>query len=246
NGQFVAGYSIHQNTTDTNTLIPHLEQLKEQYGELPQNLTADAGYGSEENYQWLEEQGIEAYVKYGNFDRQQNSTIQGKTPFSPDKLYYNKEQDYFICPMGQRMDRIGTGSRTTTTGFKQTVSRYGAKNCEGCPLRGVCHKSQGNRVIEVNHRLGELKSKAKERLLSEEGVRHRKRRCCDVEPVFGNIKQNHHFRRFMLRGIKKVGVETGLLLLAHNLRKKMAAKESEPGKTGVKSLENGHCYHLAA
>ncbi|WP_438940068.1 transposase, partial [Chitinophaga hostae] len=40
--------------------------------------------------------------------------------------------------------------------------------------------------------------------------------------VFGNIKQNHHFRRFMLRGIEKVEIETGLLALAHNLRKKIA------------------------
>ncbi|MGN8037435.1 transposase, partial [Chitinophaga sp. 22321] len=32
----------------------------------------------------------------------------------------------------------------------------------------------------------------------------------------------HHFRRFMLRGIEKVEIETGLLALAHNLRKKIA------------------------
>jgi hypothetical protein len=43
-----------------------------------------------------------------------------------------------------------------------------------------------------------------------------------VEPVFGNIKNNYHFKRFMLRGIQKVNNETGLLALAHNLRKKTA------------------------
>ncbi|MBO9564586.1 MAG: transposase [Niastella sp.] len=42
------------------------------------------------------------------------------------------------------------------------------------------------------------------------------------EPVFGNIKHNHQFKRFMLRGIEKITVETGLLALAHNLRKKAA------------------------
>ncbi|WP_343690719.1 transposase, partial [Chitinophaga sp.] len=35
-------------------------------------------------------------------------------------------------------------------------------------------------------------------------------------------KSNHNFKRFMLRGIEKVGIETGLLALAHNLRKKTA------------------------
>jgi hypothetical protein len=43
-----------------------------------------------------------------------------------------------------------------------------------------------------------------------------------VEPVFANIKNNHRFRRFMLRGKEKVAVEAGLLAIAHNLRKKAA------------------------
>ena len=57
-------------------------------------------------------------------------------------------------------------------------------------------------------------------LLSEEGIKKRKQRCWDVEPVFANIKNNHGFKRFMLRGKQKVTTETGLLALTHNLRKK--------------------------
>ncbi|MFR1446004.1 transposase, partial [Acinetobacter baumannii] len=87
-------------------------------------------------------------------------------------------------------------------------------------LRGVCYKAKGNRVIEVNENLLRLKKQADDLLKSEEGIKKRKQRCCDVEPVFGNIKYNHHFKRFMLRGIDKVTVETGLIALAHNLRKK--------------------------
>ena len=59
-------------------------------------------------------------------------------------------------------------------------------------------------------------------LNSEQGIAHRKKRCHDVEPVFGNIKHNHGFRRFMLRGKKKVEIEWGLISIAHNIRKKAA------------------------
>ena len=124
--------------------------------------------------------------------------------------------------MGQPMQNIGTSTQTTATGFEQTLTKYRAVNCEGCPLRGVCHRSKGNRVIEVNHSLIEHKRKAVERLTSEKGIYYRKRRPADVEPVFGNIKHNHGFRRFMLRGKEKVSVEAGSLALAHNLRKKAA------------------------
>lgn len=222
NNQFVTTYSVHQNTTDTNTLASHLEQHENQYRQTPEAIVADAGYGSQENYQILEDKGIEAYIKHSQFDRRQNKNIRSKKLFATGKLYYNKEQDCYYCPMGQAMKNIGASHRTTSTGFKQTITRYQAKNCEGCPLRGMCHQAQGNRMIEVNHELNSLKQKADERLLSEEGIRHRKQRPCDVEPVFGNIKSNHHFKRFMLRGLKKVTTETGLLTLAHNLRKKCA------------------------
>jgi transposase len=220
NNQFITNVSIHQKTTDTNTLIAHTQQHKDWYGKAPQSITADAGYGSEENYQHLGDEGITAYVKHNAFDRNQKKTIRNKKPFSPDKLYYNPGKDHYICPMGQQMKNIGLLSRKTTTGFTQTISRYQATNCEGCPLRGVCHKAKGNRVIEINHNLNQLKQQADELLLSPEGIIHRKKRCCDVEPVFGNIKNNHGFKRFMLRGIEKVSVETSLLALAHNIRKK--------------------------
>lgn len=222
NNQFIASYSIHQKTTDTNTLITHLDQHEKQYNQQPEVVVADAGYGSEENYQALEDKKITAYVKHNQFDRKQSHNIQSRQPFSADKLYYNKEKDCYYCPMGQPMNNVGTTTKTTTTGYKQNLIVYKAKNCGGCPLRGVCHKAKGNRTLEVNHNLSRLKQQADQLLLTEQGIQHRKRRCYDVEPVFANIKNNHHFRRFMLRGIEKVSIETGLLALAHNLRKKAA------------------------
>ncbi|QHS59933.1 transposase [Chitinophaga agri] len=90
------------------------------------------------------------------------------------------------------------------------------------PLKEQCHQGKGNRVITINHHLNYLRNKADKRLKTNRGIAKRKQRCYDVEPVFGNIKHNHHFKRFMLRGIEKVTIEAGLLALAHNLRKKTA------------------------
>ena len=49
NNQFIASYSIHQNTNDTNTLQEHLQQFIKAYHQKPSSVTADAGYGSEED-----------------------------------------------------------------------------------------------------------------------------------------------------------------------------------------------------
>lgn len=219
--QIITHYSIHQKPNDTTTLVPHLEGFKKQYGSLPENITADAGYGSQENYTFLEDNQVEAFVNYNYFHKEQR---QKKTdePGKLENLFYNKEQDCFYCPMGQQMKRIASYKKKTDAGFEQTYVRYQAKNCHNCPLRGICHQNKDNRIIDVNHELIRLKKKAKELLLAEQGIKHRKQRPADVEPVFGNIKQNKNFKRFLLRGIEKVEIEIGLIALAHNLAKKAA------------------------
>lgn len=220
--QFIVNYTLHHNPTDTTTLAAHLAQHQESFGSAPKAITADAGYGSEENYTLLEGKQITPFVKYGLFDKEQNENHNKKHPFTADKLFHNSENDSYICPMGQSMHYIGDSKRKTSTGFEQTYRRYQAKNCRTCPLNGVCHKSQGNRIIEINVNLNRLKRQAHELLTSEQGLLHRKKRCVDVEPVFGNIKNNHGFKRFMLRGKQKVEIEWGLLAIAQNIRKKAA------------------------
>ncbi|MFB9328495.1 transposase, partial [Paenibacillus aurantiacus] len=44
----------------------------------------------------------------------------------------------------------------------------------------------------------------------------------EPESVFGQMKNNRGFRRFLLRGLPKVSLEVGWLSLAHNLQKKAA------------------------
>src|SRR5690554_5156715 len=67
--QIIVHYTLHQKTNDIHTLKPHLDSFEYLYENLPEVLTADAGYGSEENYEYLESKGIETYVKYNTFDK---------------------------------------------------------------------------------------------------------------------------------------------------------------------------------
>lgn len=215
--QFIVNYSLHQNPTDTTTLKGHLNTFRSLYKFYPAVLTADAGYGSEENYVLLANGKIRAYVKHNQFDREQRG--KEKDWFKSDNLEYDKSKDIVYCPIGEPMKNIGTSIRNTDNGFKQTLTNYQAIKCKACPVRDVCHSQKGNRIVGINHRLRKLKRKANTLLTSEEGLRHRKKRPADIEPVFANIKHNKNFKRFMLKGINKVEIETGLLAIAHNLGK---------------------------
>jgi hypothetical protein len=121
--------------------------------------------------------------------------------------------------MGQQMNFIKEKIKITDNGFRQIKRLYQAVNCNGCPVRDICNKSKSNRIIEINERLNHYKSIIRERLTSERGKKYRSQRPVDVEAVFGIIKWNRNYRKFLLRGLEKVEIEVGLLALSHNLSK---------------------------
>ncbi len=229
--QFITDFALFSNPTDTLTLIPFFNSFLDRYGHLPSVAVADSGYGSEENYRFMDEAGIEAYVKYNRFHLEQRPRYK-PNPFHHDNFHYNAAEDYYVCLMGQHMTRIGTSHSKTAGGYRSENARYRAQNCKGCPLRCLCYKAKGDqRIIEVNHRLNEYKRKARELLTSEEGLRHRGQRCIEPEAVFGQMKFNMAYRRFRHFGKDKVTMDFAFFAIAFNI-KKMCSKITKQVKNG--------------
>ena len=216
--QFITNYGIYQRPTDTGTLIDYLESFKERYGIKSKEVVADAGYGSEQNYNYMLENEMVPYVKYNYFHKEQKRK-QRNNPYLQQNLLYDKEQDVFICPNNKKLIHTDTYTRTTELGYESKVDKYECEDCSDCPLKSECTKARGNREIEVNHTLNEYKRQVRELLTSERGLYHRSKRPIEPEAVFGQIKDAHHFRRFRLRSLPKVNIEFGLIAMAHNLRK---------------------------
>ena len=109
---------------------------------MPDTLVADAGYGSEENYEYLENNNVEAFVKYQYFHKEQSKKWR-TDPYRTENLPYDEKTDSYTCPMGQQMNFIKEKIKITDNGFRQTKRFYQAKNCNGCPVRDSCNKSKG-------------------------------------------------------------------------------------------------------
>lgn len=216
--QFITNFGIYQRPTDTLTMISYLESFKTRYGMQSDEIVADSGYGSEENYEYMFSNGMTPYVKYNMFHVEQRRSYRNN-PFRVSNLFYNPHDDFYVCPMGQKMKFVRQERRYTASGYQQTVSVYRASRCQGCPLRGQCHKSKRDRQIEVNHTLDDYKARARELLTSEQGLKHRSKRPVEPEAVFGQIKECGRFRRLRLKGLTGAKIDFGLKALAHNLRK---------------------------
>ena len=229
-GQFIVGFSVHQRAGDTACLIPHLEKLRQELGHLPQNAVADAGYGSEENYAYLEQLGMTNYVKYNTFYQDthhyRKPEVIRKHQFRAEHFGYVADKDQFICPANKRLHFVNTTRYKTENGYLTDRRNYQCADCQGCLLKSQCTKAKENRSIRISFRLLAYRQSARTNLTSEEGVRLRSARSTEVESVFGNLKHNRGFRRFMLRGKEKVNTEWGLVSIAHNMRKMMAFRPS--------------------
>ena len=222
--QYIVNYDLYWRPTDYGTLVPFLESFHDKFGFYSSEIVADSGYGSEQNYEFMFANGMTPYVKYNMFHKEMKRKFL-KNPFHQANMFYNQEQDFYVCPMGQNMEHVTDKKTVSDLGYVSHTSVYKAANCSGCPLRGMCYNGKGDRrTIEVNHRANSFKSSAKALLTSDRGLMHRSKRPIEPESCFGNIKFNHGFKRFHLKSTRKTKVEWGLVSLAHNLRKYVAHK----------------------
>ncbi|ADM70561.1 hypothetical protein GMA19_02757 [Paenibacillus polymyxa E681] len=222
--QFILAYSIHQRPADTRCLQPHIEKARELMGRLPQTVIADAGYGSEENYAYLEKEEIQAVVKYGSYHKEKSKAWKediGKI----ENWTYEEAEDTWTCPAGQALHFRRESKETLTSGYEIRKRHYRSNSCEGCPLKERCTKAAGNREVVVSLERLRYQNQARERLRSEEGYALAVRRMTEPESVFGQLKNNRGFRRFLLRGMEKVTLEVGWLSLAHNVLKQAAVDQ---------------------
>lgn len=214
--QFVLNYEVYQKPGDTTLLIPFIEKFKNRFKKYPKNLIADSGYGSEENYNYIEKNEIENYVKFNYFHMEKKRKFK-KNIYRIENLKYDTEKDIFICPQNRELHYLEDREYFTGNNYQTNRRVYQCEDCRNCDHRSECHKSKNNRKIQVSFKLNAFKDNARKNLNSEKGLEYRSRRCVDVEPVFAQIKHNRNYKRFLRRGLENVNDEWGLLTISHNL-----------------------------
>ena len=148
-GQFVVGYSIHQQADDTSCFIPHMQQQEFPQGKKFKHSVGDAGYGSEENYAWLEEAEMGNFFKYNTFHQEQHPPRKPepveKRRFKSSSFPDDPRKDQFICPAQNRLIYLETRPYKTQNGYLSHRRIYECLNCTTCPLKPRCTKAKGNR-----------------------------------------------------------------------------------------------------
>ena len=217
--QFITNYSVHQKTNDGACFKEHIEQLGKHTPCIPQGIIADSIFGTEENSELLEEKGINNYMKFPLYHKEQTRKYKSN-PFSKDNFIYNKDTDTYTCPNNKQLSFNCIRKDRSKNGYISHSKLYECEDCSDCPFADKCKKSaDNNRTILINEKLERYKQQMRKNLRTDQGDKLKRRRGQEVESCFGDLKMNQGFRRFNLRGKVKVKVEAGILMISHNLRK---------------------------
>lgn len=217
--QYITNYTVTQNAADTVGFIENIKKFKEKFGKYPKEIYGDAGFGGEENYDFLEKENIGGILKNNMTDYEKTKKYRDDK-YKKENFKYDEKSDEYTCPEGRKLVYKGIQTKVTGTGYKTESKKYECESCKWCRQAKECKKkSKSNKSILVNTNLERHKEIIRERMKDEELRRLLKQRSFDVETVFGDMKENGKFRRFRLRGEEKVSLEIGLWSIGHNIKK---------------------------
>ncbi len=236
--EYITWLTTGPQPTDTTTLIPFLKDAQEHLKFKYKNITADAGYESEENYVFLEANGQLSYIKPANYEisktRKYRNDI-GKI----ENMEYDAESDVYICRNAKRLTTDYVRHSKSKTGYVSEKTVYKCEDCSGCPYKAECIKGNNcktpleerTKTLHVSKTFLKYRQEDLERILSGEGIVYRMNRSIQAEGSFGDIKQDMQFRRYVSRGTSNVLAESILLAMARNINK--LHNKIQKGRTGT-------------
>jgi len=210
--QIIVATDITRETTDHHELIKMVEAVEQNLGTLPQEASADAGYSSYENLEYIQQRGLDAYIP-DDFFVVLEKKGESEKRYHKSNFQYDEMRDVYICPEGQDLKRYQEMKRKG----KPPFIVYRGKFCKGCAVREECTKGPARRITRDGRE--SLVEAMREKLRSEEGREIYKKRLYTVEPVIGNMKWNRRRIMMSLRGLEKVRGEFSLMCLVHNVKK---------------------------
>ena len=221
NSEYITGIDVFSNRTDVGTLIPFLYKLEMAHKQRYEEVSADAGYESEENYLYLEANGQMSFIKPSNYEAQKTKKYRSQIG-RIENMQYDKNGDCFVCAEGRKL-YCRKVSTEVKDGMPITRAWYRCENCSNCPQREKCCRKQDvNEPKEVilKETFWEKRRQSLENITSERGIQLRMNRSIQVEGAFGLIKNDFGFRRFLTTGKKNVRIELLFLALGFNLKKR--------------------------
>ena len=208
----VVHYQATQNN-DRNALHATAMKAKKAMGVSKIEVLADKGYHNGGQLDKCMKDDITTYVPPS--EHVHNASI--PTPdYLVEKFNYDEQTDAYTCPQGQLLKTNGNWYNKHREKYNYKVKHYKTSACIGCPARSLCTVNKSGRLLERSEFQKAVDMNNRRVVMNRE--KYNKRQCMN-EHVFGVIKRQWGFDHTLVKGLKKVDAETGIIFTAYNLRR---------------------------
>lgn len=170
---------------------------------------SDAGYTTGDQLSICKQEGITT------FSSPMPSTSPSSNCFPLSMFIYDKKQNFYTCPSGERM--------TTHAGWTHRANYrsrvYKTKACTNCSLREKCTQNKIGRVIERSEYQDVIDENNNRVLANPDYYRLRQQ---IIEHQFGVLKRQWGFTFTLMRGKENVLSEVNLLMIIYNLKRSIS------------------------
>ncbi len=207
-GMIITAVDTVLDPIDAAQLTPMLDQAKENTQKRAATTLTDAGYHSGPNLADCAERQQTIVMP-----ESQDSALQ--KPYHKDNFAYIPKTDSYTCPQGQTLRFVST---KVVNNKRIRIYHCSGPICRSCPAFGSC--------TTCKHHGRELQIGPHDKLLKQHRVWMKTEAAKTIyairkeliEPIFGILKEQMGFKRFLLRGLDNVRTETVIMATAFNLR----------------------------
>ncbi|NNJ95629.1 MAG: transposase [Gammaproteobacteria bacterium] len=199
-------------------------------------ITTDAGYHNETTLDYLEDEGIDAYIADTGYRARdprfkdhkatkERNRRKAKARFTQAEFSIDRDKRTCRCPAGNVMWLKAKRARIGHHWFIQFQAYE--SDCANCGMRKRCLRSdqqktprQINVALDITaERKASVIERMKRKIDSVQGRHIYSQRLGTVEPVFGHISDAIGIKRFSLRTKRKVDGQWKLMMMLHNILK---------------------------
>ena len=227
NSEYITGAELFTDRNDVRTLKPMLQRMEHFHEARYEEVTADAGYESLENYLYLESTGQMCFIKPTNYDNRNSKKFKAQLG-RIENMRYDAIEDCYYCAEDRKLLLQKENTRLID-GRWQTEAWYRCEDCTGCSRRAQCCRAKDQscaKELHIKRDFWELRKQATENITSPRGIHLRQCRSIQAEGTFALLKNDFGFRRFLTKGRANVRTEMFLLALAFDLKKYWMKREN--------------------
>lgn len=207
-GHFIMMDNVTVDPVDQQQLLGCVEATTKELGEIPEEVSADKGYGNTSQILELEGGGkTQCFIPL-------QKTIRDKEEANGIKFEYDKQSNTYTCPEGKKLKLHSKNRKQGSLVY----DIYKCHECNNCQIREKCTQSKIGRMVKRNTKQEEL-DQYKQRLKSDYSKEKINERKQVVEHPFGTIKWLMGKFNFILTGKEKVQIEFDLYSTAYNIKR---------------------------